>query len=173
LIAVPGSENRDFSSFDLSLCESEEWASYGQAAGEALTRLENGEAFEDLAAELSGDVGTADRGGFLGESDDVDRIYIPEFAAAIHDAEIGEYYGPVCSVFGFHILQVLDKYWRDHSQLELQGQSGEAYQEWTFELLSNATIERDGDWLEWVIGEPTLEDMLGDIFEFDGNSIRR
>ena len=106
LISVPGER----SAFDETLCESEEWLPYRQEAEAAIDLLENGEPFALLAETISDDTGSAVNGGLLGDENNVDTSnYVEEFKQGIREAEVGEYYGPVCTQFGFHIIQVLEK----------------------------------------------------------------
>jgi len=75
-------------------------------ANDVLTRLEEGEAFEDLAIELSvgpsgpngGDLGCAAPSGF-----------VPEFADATLSAEVGVPTEPVQTEFGFHVILVSER----------------------------------------------------------------
>lgn len=76
-------------------------------AQEVLERLEGGEDFADLATELSTDQGSAAAGGALGCAPSSN--YVGPFAAAVDEAELGEYVGPVETDFGFHVL-VVDRY---------------------------------------------------------------
>jgi len=71
----------------------------------AVARLEEGEDFAEVAAEVSLDVNTP--GGDLGCS--LANRYVPEFAAASAEAEIGELYYPIASQFGFHAIIVDDR----------------------------------------------------------------
>jgi hypothetical protein len=73
-------------------------------ANEALARIEGGEAFADVALEVSTDTGSAQQGGNLGCSDP--GLYVAEFAAAIETAELDQLVGPVETQFGFHLLVV-------------------------------------------------------------------
>jgi hypothetical protein len=170
LISVPGQEALTEETFDEALCESEEWSPYRQEAEDALALLENGEPFATLAESISDDPGSGAAGGMLGEVANVDTSYVGAFAQAIHDAEIGEYVGPVCSRFGFHIIQVLDKAWDDISESELNNSRNEAYQEWAGALYADANIQRESGWEDRIEDQPTLEDLLGDIYPFAGNS---
>jgi parvulin-like peptidyl-prolyl isomerase len=68
-----------------------------------LDRIEAGEAFADLAAEVSLD-GSGANGGDLGCSSPAQ--FVPPFAEATMVAEIGEVHGPVESEFGFHVIVV-------------------------------------------------------------------
>ena len=72
-------------------------------AGEVLGLLSDGGDFTELAAERStGPTGPS--GGDLGCSPS--SSYVPEFAAAVDSATLGEYIGPVQTQFGWHILVV-------------------------------------------------------------------
>lgn len=69
-------------------------------------RLADGEDFSALAVELStGPSGP--NGGDLGCAPASN--YVPEFAEAVIEAEVGEYVGPVQTDFGFHVL-VVDRF---------------------------------------------------------------
>ncbi len=73
-------------------------------AEEALARVRAGEAFADVAAELSDDGGTAANGGDLGL---LTRSQLPaELGVAIFSMQVGEVDGPVEGEFGFHVVQL-------------------------------------------------------------------
>jgi parvulin-like peptidyl-prolyl isomerase len=77
-------------------------------ATEAITRLDDGEEFADLATELSTDTGSATNGGDLGCTTPAD--YVESFQAAVLEAPVGEIYPePVESQFGFHIILVTER----------------------------------------------------------------
>jgi parvulin-like peptidyl-prolyl isomerase len=167
LISVPGERP----TFDEALCESEEWLPYRQEAEAAIDLLENGEPFALLAETISDDTGSAVNGGLLGDVNNVDTSnYVEEFKQGIREAELGEYYGPVCTQFGFHIIQLLEKTWEDLSESELNTSRNQAYNEWTNDLLTAADIQRESGWEDRIEDTPTLEDLLGDIYSFAGNT---
>lgn len=76
-------------------------------AQDVLDRIDAGEAFEDLAAELSLDPGSGAEGGDLGCS--APSRYVEEFAAATLDSEIGVPSQPVETQYGFHIILVTER----------------------------------------------------------------
>ncbi len=79
-------------------------------------RIEGGEAFDEMAKELSEDPGSARNGGdlrFFGRG----RM-VPEFEQAAFGAEIGDLVGPVRSSFGVHLIEVTGK--RDEGQRPLE-----------------------------------------------------
>lgn len=71
-------------------------------AVDALARLDAGEAFEDVAAEVSEDPGTSGRGGDLGWL----SRGTGAFQDAVFDMELEETRGPVQSEFGYHIVRL-------------------------------------------------------------------
>ena len=58
-----------------------------------------------IAEEHSDDTGSATRGGDLGWYDPAQSPYVPEFAAALEDLEVGEISEPVRTDFGYHVIQ--------------------------------------------------------------------
>jgi hypothetical protein len=76
-----------------------------EEAEAALARLEAGEDFAAVAAEVSLD--TASEGGDLGCVSA--GAFVPEFGQATMGAAIGEVTGPVATDFGFHILVVSER----------------------------------------------------------------
>ena len=79
-----------------------------QAEAESvLQRLNNGETFEALAAEVSRDVTTRDTGGNLGFFTR-DDLTTPQLADLAFTLDEGEMAGPVETVLGWHIVQTLE-----------------------------------------------------------------
>ena len=77
-----------------------------QEADDVAARLEAGEDFATLAAEVSTDTGSGAQGGDLGcASSD---LYDPAFAEALTTAEVGVPTAPVESQFGFHVILLRD-----------------------------------------------------------------
>lgn len=73
-------------------------------AAEVLQRLEAGEDFAELAAEVSDDIGTRNFGGDLGFM--VPGDFAGPFEDALFGMEIGEIAGPVETEFGYHIIRL-------------------------------------------------------------------
>lgn len=79
-----------------------------QAEAEAVSqRLQNGEVFEALAAELSRDVTTKDTGGNLGFFVRED-LTTPQLADLAFTLEPGQMAGPIETALGWHIVQTLE-----------------------------------------------------------------
>lgn len=72
-----------------------------------VARLNAGEAFADLARELSLDPGSGANGGELGWFGL--GMMVPPFEQAVSDLEVGAVSDPVQTQFGWHIIQLNDK----------------------------------------------------------------
>lgn len=86
------------------LCSRHILVATGSEAEEVLARLGAGEAFGDLAAELSLDSGSGPAGGDLGCV--IEGSFVPEFEGAAYSAGTGEV-TVAQSDFGFHVIEVL------------------------------------------------------------------
>jgi peptidyl-prolyl cis-trans isomerase SurA len=76
-------------------------------AEKVLKRLEAGEAWDKLAAEVSEDPNSAPNGGLLGEAKEGD--FDPAFEAAIKDLAPGQRTGVVETGAGFHIIELVSR----------------------------------------------------------------
>ena len=85
-----------------------------QQLDDALQRIRDGEDFGELAKLLSDDPGSANLGGDLGWM--TPDAFVPEFNAAIANAEIGVITEPFRSTYGWHILEVLERRVYDNTE---------------------------------------------------------
>ncbi len=109
------------------------------AAQEVLDLLNDGGDFAELAAERSTGP-TGPNGGDLGCAPSGN--YVPEFAAAVDGATLGEYVGPLETQFGWHVL-VVDRF--EETELNPSDVIGQRIQD----RLRAATVEVDdrlGTW---------------------------
>ena len=122
----------------------------------AIDRIEAGEDFADVAAELSQDPGSAQAGGSLGLAPR--GSFVPAFEAAIWDgpAEPGELIGPVETQFGFHVIRV-DEFVvtpedeaveQVRTELE-QGRGDDLFGFWFRQVRSDADVEVAGRFGRW------------------------
>ena len=79
-----------------------------QQANDVLARLENGEAFETLAQELSIDVTTKDRGGDLGWFT-ANELMDERLSDVAFGLEPGQIAGPIPTLIGYHVIQVIER----------------------------------------------------------------
>lgn len=83
----------------------EAWRAAEDRAKAALARVQGGEAFEDVAREVSEDPATAPRGGVLREMK-VGSFY-PELETAMDELEVGEISAPIRSLMGWYVITIL------------------------------------------------------------------
>lgn len=126
------------------------------AANDALDRLDSGEDFADVAADVSTDEGSAANGGELGFSQP--GMFVAEFEDALFSAEDGEVVGPVETQFGFHIIERIAKPDLNEVEDQIRGQLeqmrggeaeqafGELFSEWVMEAEVTIHDPAYGEW---------------------------
>ncbi|NUM46998.1 MAG: peptidylprolyl isomerase [Anaerolineales bacterium] len=146
---------------DLSPDQDQVWARHILVEDEAtaqavLARLEAGEDFAALAAELSTDSANASQGGDLGwfglgEMD-------PEFEKVAFNTEIGEISAPVQTTFGWHLIQVIGHELRPLSASELVELRQTEFEEWLTQQrqLMDAQIVLFDYWADRIPDEPSI-----------------
>ncbi len=121
---------------------------------EVKRRMSLGERFESLAREISQDPGSAPRGGELDWAYPGDLV--PEFERAALRLAPGQVSDPVRSVFGYHLIQMIDRKREPLTEDRLKlvarmalrdRKLAEAVDEWTREVRANSYVEikRDAD----------------------------
>ncbi|HZJ92780.1 MAG TPA: SurA N-terminal domain-containing protein [Thiopseudomonas sp.] len=75
-------------------------------AEEAITRINAGETFAQVATELSDDIGSAQQGGDLGFA--APGVYESEFEDALYALKQDQISEPVRTDYGWHVIQLLD-----------------------------------------------------------------
>ena len=105
---------------------------------QVLARLEDGEEWAALAAELSLDTSNKDREGDLGWFPR--GVMVPDFEAAAFSLEPGTISDPVQTSFGYHIIQVLEKGMRELDSGTYDSMASQAFQTWFEEQRTAAEI---------------------------------
>ncbi len=114
-----------------------------EEAREVLARLEAGEAFEDLAAELSLDTTSGQAGGDLGW---FPRGWMVEpFEEAAFGLAPGQTSEPVASQFGYHIIRVLER----EENRPLEGTDLQQYQQMLLEEWYTQQKNAEGVKIDW------------------------
>jgi parvulin-like peptidyl-prolyl isomerase len=128
-----------------------------ETANEVYERLQNGEDFGTLAAELSEDTGSAVNGGDLGWFGAGQMV--PAFESAAFNLEIGEISKPIQSNFGWHIIQKLGQTTLPLSASAYSQAKQEAFNDFLAKLREEADITIYDYWVERVPTSPNLQDL--------------
>jgi len=126
-------------------------------ATDALARIEGGEEFAAVAAEVSTDTGSGAQGGDLGCSPP-DR-FVAEFADALTTAEVDVPTDPIESEFGFHIILLRsDEVPTEDEVIEaLTAQGvGEVTNAWFIDKVEAAEVSVDESYGTWQTNPPQV-----------------
>jgi len=107
----------------------------------ALARLEAGETFEAVAAEVSNDATTRENGGDL-DWFVPEQLTTPELGAFALTLAVGDIGGPVVTTLGYHIVQLLETREVDFVAEEQAAIVQSTFEFWLEDQLNNASIER-------------------------------
>lgn len=110
-----------------------------EEANEVIERLEAGEDFADLAAELSLDTASAVDGGDLGFTPP--GRFVDAFDEAVFSLPVGEISEPIQTQFGWHVIEVLEREERELSAGDYRQAQQLALSNWLEEARLDATIE--------------------------------
>ncbi|HSV85430.1 MAG TPA: peptidylprolyl isomerase [Levilinea sp.] len=143
--------------------EEQVWARHilvqdAMVAVDVLARLEAGEDWTTLAAEVSTDTSNAQIGGDLGWFGR--GMMVVEFENVAFALGVGEISEPVQTSFGHHIIQVLGKEVRPISSDQLQNKRQQVFQEWLDQVKSEQNIEQFDNWTRDVPTTPDLPQQL-------------
>lgn len=127
----------------------------------AQERLAGGEPFEDVAADLSADAATAQRGGDLGW---IPLSYLVDgYAEAAESATLNAVIGPVETSQGLHLIQVLEREVRPLSERDQAQARADLFAQWLDELHAGASLTRADDWAADIPHTPGLDTLLPDV----------
>ena len=145
----------DAALFDLTeACVSHILVATEEEALDAKERIDGGETFADVAAEVGTD-GTAASGGELG-CGPLSR-YVPEFALGALEVPVNETSGPVRSEFGYHLILVTERTTSPFEDVEedlrlsyAAERGGTLVQDWLLEKVGEAEVTVDPKYGTWV-----------------------
>jgi len=124
-------------------------------AKDVLKRLEQGEDWSAIAAEVSQDTGNKDKGGDLGWFSSGKMV--AEFEQAAFSLKVGEISQPVKTSFGYHIIQVIGHEDRPLSAAELNTAKQNKFNEWLTTATAAEDIQRfDDNWKDFIPTDPDL-----------------
>ena len=141
-------------SITTQVCSSHILLNSPEEAQATLVRAEAGEDFAALAMELSTGPSGPDGGDLGCASPD---SYVPEFAAAVREAESGVPVGPVETQFGWHVILVSDRLApafeevREQIVAELSTAGSEQlWVTWITDVLTAADVEVEAEYGTWT-----------------------
>lgn len=145
---------------DMRPFEDRVWARHILVATEeeaiaVLDRLNAGEDFAKIAAEVSLDTSNKDRGGDLGWFSTGKMV--PSFEIAAFELPIGEFSQPVATDYGFHIIQVIGHEEQPLSESEFNDAKNQAFDDFLQTLRDSAEVEIFDVWQGIVPTEPAFQ----------------
>ena len=144
---------------DMKTTQEKVWARHilvktAEEAAAVEARLKKGEDFAKVAAEVSTDTGSKDKGGDLGWFGK--GAMVAPFEESAFALTIGQISEPVQSTFGFHIIQVLGHEERPMSDQEVQQAKQTILTDFLAKLRSSSDVQIFDLWKTIVPTEPTL-----------------
>ncbi|MBN1535113.1 MAG: peptidylprolyl isomerase [Anaerolineales bacterium] len=133
-------------------------------AKDLLNRLENGEDWMALAAEFSTDTSNKDQGGDLGWFGKGQMVASFEDAAFALQS-VGEISPPVQSDYGWHIIQLLGRQYRQLSESEYRQLQNEKFEEWMTELKNTSDITIESIPTEDIPTEPAFPEEINSYIQ--------
>ena len=124
-----------------------------EEAKAVIERLNKGEDFGKIAAELSKDPGSGAKGGDLGWFGK--GAMVPPFEAAVYALKVGEISAPVKSDFGWHVIQLIAKN-RPLTSTEYQQARDSAFQDFLTKLRTDYKVETYDTWKQFVPADPNF-----------------
>jgi len=91
----------------LEAFDDDEYNAAIEQAQDIKSRIDNGESFEELAAEFSDDLGSAEDGGDVGYTSGDN--FVEPFEQALQSLAVGEVSGPVRTEFGIHLIKLTEQ----------------------------------------------------------------
>lgn len=128
-----------------------------EEAKAVLDRLNAGEDFGVVAAEVSIDTSNSASGGDLGWF--TQGQMVAEFDKAAFALEIGKLSEPIKTEFGYHIIQVLGHEVRELTDEQLNTYKNQVYYKFVEDAKATMTVKKNDVWAEVVPSTPTIPDQ--------------
>jgi parvulin-like peptidyl-prolyl isomerase len=134
-------------------------------ADAALTRIDDGEPFADVASDVSIDPGSAAAGGELRDAgggcqttDAITQSYVAPFAEAANAAVVGEPTAPFETEFGFHVVLVTEEQTDfDAASMRAELQQTDGFSNALFDVVRAADVEVASRYGTWIQSEAGIE----------------
>ncbi len=154
----------DIITADTPHAEEQVWARHILVATEeeaktVIERLNNGEDFGKLAAELSQDTGSGAKGGDLGWFGKGQMV--APFEEAAFNLKVGEISQPVQSDFGWHVIQVLDRATLPLTDAQYTQARDTAFNDFLTKLRDDSDVTIYDYWKDRTPSTPSLDSLQG------------
>jgi|YNPNPStandDraft_1061719.scaffolds.fasta_scaffold47301_2 parvulin-like peptidyl-prolyl isomerase len=120
-----------------------------EEARAALERIQNGELFEEVAAEVSRDTSNAYKGGDLGWFGPGEMV--AEFEQAALDTPVGQVSEPVQTSFGWHLIKVYERAEVPTTQDEREQQQQETFRARLEEWRNEPGVVIEDFWTDYMV----------------------
>ena len=154
----------DIITADTPHAEEQVWARHILVATEeeaktVIERLNNGEDFGKLAAELSQDTGSGAKGGDLGWFGKGQMV--APFEEAAFNLKVGEISQPVQSDFGWHVIQVIDRATLPLTDAQYTQARDTAFNDFLTKLRDDSDVTIYDYWKDRTPSTPSLDSLQG------------
>ena len=129
-------------------------------AQEVIDRLESGEKWPVIAAEVSLDTSNKDNGGDLGWFSDGQMV--ADFSDAAFALDIGQISAPVETQFGWHVIQLVDRAVLPLSASDLQLKQNLEFQQWLADAKENIPYKINDVYRDLTPADPSLYDLFAE-----------
>jgi peptidyl-prolyl cis-trans isomerase D len=130
-----------------------------EEAKAVLDRLNKGEDFAKIAAEVSTDTSNKDKGGDLDWFGPTQMV--AEFQTAAAALKIGEISQPVKTTFGYHVIQLLGRETRPLSSSDYDQAKTKAFQDWLTKTKTDKAVKTFDD--VWKQNIPTTPEVPASV----------
>lgn len=137
-------------------------------AQSVLDRLNAGEKWADIAAEVSLDTSNKNNGGDLGWFSSGQMV--TKFNDAVFALEVGEIGEPVETQFGWHIIQLIDRAVLPLKASDLQLKQDLEFQQWLGEAKESISYQINDVYRDLAPADPSLYDLVSNQAPAEENS---
>jgi foldase protein PrsA len=128
---------------------------------DVLQRLESGEKWADVAAEVSLDTSNKDNGGDLGWFSAGQMV--TEFNDSAFGLDVGEISDPVETQFGWHLIQLVNRAVLPLPSTDLQNKQSQVYQTWLAEAKESIPYQINDVYRDLSPADPSIAQVFATL----------